>query len=364
MSMPEETSAQRGESAGSDALPPQLQRYARQVRFAELGVAGQQRLLQGRALIVGCGALGTVLANSLARAGVGFLRIVDRDFVELNNLQRQVLFDEADVADALPKAVAAVNKLRRINSQIELEPVVADVDAGNIESLCRDVQIILDGTDNFETRFLINDAAVRHRLPWVYGGCLGAEGQVLTIVPGRTPCLRCLVGEPPPHGESPTCDTAGILGPVVNVVASLQAMEAIKLLSGHPEASETRWIIFNLWDNTLRQVEVQQLLHEHDCPTCKRGEFPWLAGQRGSRTAVLCGRNAVQIAPPTPHHRLALETLEQKLAGVATVRRNAFLLRAAIDGYLLTVFPDGRAIIGGTEDIATARTIYARYIGS
>jgi molybdopterin/thiamine biosynthesis adenylyltransferase len=364
MTVPEENSPPQNDSSAADALPPALQRYARQVRFAELGVAGQQRLMESRAVIIGCGALGTVLANSLARAGVGFLRIVDRDFVELNNLQRQVLFDEADVADTLPKAVAAVNKLRRVNSQIELEPVVADADAGNIEALCRDVHIVLDGTDNFETRFLINDAAVRYRLPWVYGGCLGSEGQVLTIVPGRTACLRCLVPEPPPHGETPTCDTAGILGPVVSVVASLQAMEAIKILSGHVEAIETRWTIFNLWDNTFRQVEVQQLLHEQDCPTCKRGEFPWLSGQRGSRTAVLCGRNAVQIAPPALGHRLSLEALEHKLAGVATVRRNAFLLRATIDGFVLTVFPDGRAIIGGTEDIATARTIYARYIGS
>jgi adenylyltransferase/sulfurtransferase len=347
----------------SDApLPRDLDRYARQVRFAPLGEEGQRRLLASRVLLCGCGALGTVLANTLARAGVGFLRIADRDFLELNNLQRQVLFDEEDVAAGLPKAIAAANKLRRINSTITIEPVVTDVDHTNIESLCRGVDLILDGTDNFETRFLINDAAHKLRLPWVYGGCLGAEGQTLTILPGETPCLRCLLAEPPPPGESPTCDTAGILGPIINIVASMQACEAIKILSGHREAISRHWTIISLWDNAIRQMDISSLAAASDCPAC-RGEYAWLAGQRGSHTAVLCGRNSVQITPPE-RQKLSLEAMAEKLRAVGRVTVNPFLLRLEVDGYLITLFPDGRAIIGGTDEIAAAKTVYAKYIGT
>jgi len=343
-----------------------LDRYARQVRYPPLGEEGQRRLLAARALICGCGALGTVLANTLARAGVGYLRIADRDFLEVNNLQRQVLFDEDDVAAGLPKAIAAANKLRRINSSITIEPVVTDVDHTNIESLCRDMDILLDGTDNFETRFLINDAAHKLRLPWIYGGCLGAEGQTLTILPGETPCLRCLMSEPPPAGESPTCDTAGILGPIINVIASMQACEAIKILSGRREAISRQWTIISLWDNTIRQLDVSSLrgvsAEGGECPAC-RGEYPWLAGQRGSHTAVLCGRNAVQITPPD-RQRLSLPAMAEKLRGVGRVTVNAFLLRLEVDGYQITLFADGRAIIGGTDEIAEAKTVYAKFIGS
>jgi adenylyltransferase/sulfurtransferase len=346
--------------------PTDLDRYARQWRYPPLGEEGQRRLMRGRALLCGCGALGTVLANTLTRAGIGFLRIADRDFLELNNLQRQVLFDEDDVMAGLPKAIAAANKLRRINSTITIEPVVADVDHTNIESLARDVDIILDGTDNFETRFLLNDAAHKLRLPWVYGGCLGAEGQTLTILPGETPCLRCLMSEPPPAGESPTCDTAGILGPIINVIASMQACEAIKILSGHREAVNRHWTIISLWDNTIRQLDVSALRGggpgASDCPAC-RGEYPWLAGQRGSHTAVLCGRNAVQITPPD-RQRLSLEAMAEKLRGVGRVTANPFLLRLEVDGYQITLFPDGRAIIGGTDEIAEAKTVYAKYVGT
>src|SRR5687768_8602139 len=221
--------------ATSNTLDLQKSRYARQMRFLPLGVEGQRRLLQSRALVVGCGALGSVIANTLARAGVGQLRIVDRDFLELNNLQRQVLYDEDDVAAGLPKAIAAKNRLERINSEIEIDAHVTDVDATNIERLLDGVSCLVDGTDNFETRFLLNDAAVKLGIPWVYGGCLGAEGQSLTIVPGKTPCLRCLIPEPPPPGSTPTCDSAGILGTVIGVIASMEANEAIKILSGHAE---------------------------------------------------------------------------------------------------------------------------------
>src|SRR3954468_11814413 len=255
------------------------------MRFGGIGVEGQRKLLASRALVVGCGALGAVIANTLARAGVGKLRIVDRDFLELNNLQRQVLYDEDDVAAGLPKAIAARNRLVKINSSIEIDAVVADVEHTNIERLLAGVDCLIDGTDNFETRFLLNDAAVKLRIPWVYGGCLGAEGQTLTILPGQTACLRCLMPEPPPPGTTPTCDSAGILGTIIGVVASMQANEALKILSGHREAISRTWTIFDLWDNTIRQIKLE-LTPAADCPCCGRREFPWLSGQRGSHTAV------------------------------------------------------------------------------
>lgn len=342
---------------------PRLARYVRQTLYPGLGVEGQRRLLDSRVLLCGCGALGTVLANTLARAGVGKLRIVDRDFIELNNLQRQVLFDEDDIAAGLPKAVAAQRKLARVNSEIEIEAVVADLDHTNIDSLAGDADLLLDGTDNFETRFLLNDYAVKHNKPWVYGGCIASEGQTMTILPGETPCLRCLMAESPPPGTTPTCDTAGILGPIVNVVASFEAMEAIKILSGHREAVSRTLNVFEMWDNQIRQVKIAALRDKGDCPTCHRGEFPWLDGQRGSHTAVLCGRNAVQLSHPG-RQRISLEAIEQKLQGVGRVTRNPFLLRLAVDDYQLTLFPDGRAIIGGTDDITTAKNLYAKYIGN
>jgi molybdopterin-synthase adenylyltransferase len=355
-----------------DSIANSLDRYVRQLRYAPVGEEGQRRLLASRALICGCGALGSVLANTLARAGVGKLRIVDRDFLELNNLQRQVLYDEADVAAALPKAVAAAEKLLRINSQIEIEPVVADVEAGNILSLCDGCDIILDGTDNFETRFLLNEAAMKTRLPWVYGGCIGAEGQSLTVLPGEPPCFRCVMNEPPPPGTAPTCDTAGILGPIVNVVASIQACEAIKILSGHREAVSKSLTVIDLWDNQMRQLNLDRLRKAGGCPTCRGEEFPWLNGERGSRTAVLCGRNSVQLNPsgadraadsPARSGQLSLDVLAEKLAAVGSVTRNKYLLRCAVGNYMLTLFPDGRAIIGGTSDVAEARTVYAKYVG-
>ena len=339
-----------------------LDRYVRQMRYPPLGEAGQQRLAESRVLLCGCGALGSVIANTLTRAGVGFLRLVDRDFLELNNLQRQVLYDEDDVRANLPKAIAAAEKLRRINSQIEIEPLVADIEAGNIESMCQGVHLILDGTDNFETRFLINDAAVKLKLPWVYGGCIGDEGQTMTILPGQTACLRCLIPEPPPPGTTPTCDVAGVLGPIVNVVASLQSNEAIKILSGNEKAVSRSLTVLELWDNRIHQVDVSNLREKMDCPTCRHGEYPWLSGQRGSHSAVLCGRNAVQLSPPQGAS-LSLDELAAKLSAVGQVMRNRYLLRVKVDEYLITVFPDGRAIIGGTDDIAVARTVYAKYVG-
>lgn len=337
-------------------------RYVRQMRYPPLGEEGQRRLARSRALVCGCGALGSVVASTLVRSGVGNVRIVDRDFVETSNLQRQVLFDEHDVAAQLPKAIAAAEKLRRINSEVEIEPIVADVDHNNVEKLCEGVDVIVDGTDNFEIRFLLNDVAVKHGLPWVYGGCLGAEGQTMTILPGETPCLRCLMQECPPPGTTPTCDTAGILAPAVGVIASLEALEAIKILSGNRQAVSRSLTVIELWDNRIRQVDVSALREQVDCPTCKGGEFPWLSGQQGSHTAVLCGRNAVQLTHPGTS--LSLDKLARQLEGVGQINRNQFLLRLKVEGYELTVFPDGRAIIGGTDDVATARTVYAKYVGN
>jgi len=337
-------------------------RYLRQARFAPLGDAGQRRLQASRVLICGCGALGSVLATLLARAGVGFLRIVDRDFLEWSNLQRQVLFNEADVVSGLPKAILAGAKLRAINSEIEIETLVVDVHAGNIDALANDVQLVLDGTDNFEIRFLLNDFAVRHGIPWVFGGCIGAEGQTMSILPGTTPCLRCLLGDAPPPGTTETCDTAGILAPIIGVIASIQACEAIKILSGNLAAVSRVLQVVDLWHNATRHVRLDSL-RPADCPCCSGREFPWLEGRRGAQSVVLCGRNAVQLAfPDSP--RISLEQLAAKLSSTFTVTRNPYLLRFSVDKYTLTVFPDGRAIVAGTEDFAEARSVYARYVGA
>jgi adenylyltransferase/sulfurtransferase len=341
-----------------------LARYERQIRYAPFGEAGQRKLLESRMLVCGCGALGSMLANTLARAGVGKLRIVDRDFLELNNLQRQTLFDEDDVTSALPKAIAAARKLEKINSEIEIEPIVADIDYRNIERLCEGVDVIVDGTDNFEVRFLLNDASLKLRIPWVYGGCLGAEGQTMTIIPGETGCLRCLIRDAPPHGSTPTCDTAGILASIIGVIASIQALEAIKIASGKREAVSPFLTVMDIWDNHVQQIRVDKLREQADCPGCKHGEYPWLSGERGSRSAVLCGRNAVQLSAPADDGTLSLEALEKKLASAGKVTRNRFLLRFSVEEYLLTIFADGRTIVGGTDDPAVARTVYAKYVGA
>jgi molybdopterin-synthase adenylyltransferase len=344
----------------SDSIP---NRYDRQVRFTPFGEAGQRQLAAGRALVCGCGALGSVIAATLVRAGVGFVRIVDRDFVELNNLQRQFLFDEQDVASTLPKAVAAAEKLRLVNSAIEIEPVVADMMRTNIAQLAADVDVVVDGTDNFATRFLVNDFCVKHDKPWVYGGCIGAEGQSMTIVPHDTACLACLLPEPPPPGTTPTCDTAGILGPVVGVIGSLEANEAMKLLSGHAEAISRSLTVVELWDNRLRLVDLSKLREQSNCRVCQHGEFHWLSGERSGSSAVLCGRNAVQIAAQSGM-QISLDELAARLAGVGPIVRNSFLLRVTVDGCQLTVFPDGRTIVSGTDDVAVARSLQAKYVGS
>ena len=337
-------------------------RYIRQSLFEGVGENGQRQIGESAVLVVGCGALGSVIANTLVRAGVGLVRVVDRDFLELNNLQRQVLYDEADVKSELPKAIAAANRLRRINSDVIVEPIVGNVSFDNIEELLDSIDVIADGTDNFETRFLINDAAHKFGIPWVYGGCIGAEGHTMSIVPGETGCLRCLMPEVPPPGTTPTCDTAGIPGPVVNIVASFQAAEVLKLVSGNQDKLSPHLSVFDLWGNRIRQIGLEQLKGE-TCPTCIEGHFDWLSGDRSSQTAVLCGRNAVQLSL-SEKVTVDLESLELKLKELGDVRRNPFLLRVQIEAFELTIFKDGRAVVGGTDDPNEARSVYARYIGT
>lgn len=339
-------------------------RYRKQTLFSPLGEEGQRRLAQGRALVVGCGALGSVISESLVRAGVGLVRIVDRDFVELTNLQRQVLYDECDVADQLPKAEAAARKLRLINREVTIESHVADLTSDSIDMLADDIQVIVDGTDNFETRFLINDFAFDRGIPWVHGGCVACHGQVMTFIPGKTICFRCLIGSAPEPGGGETCDTAGVLGPAVNVIASLQSLDAIKLLAGLEHTIESCMTVVDLWEGTFRRLKIGSMSEQERCAGCTAGERPWLRGSTSTRSAVLCGRNAVQITPPHPM-QITMEELGKRLASSGTIMQNRFLLKLIVADapYTVTVFSDGRAIIQGTEDAGLARSLYARYIG-
>jgi molybdopterin-synthase adenylyltransferase len=321
-----------------------------------MGEAGQQRLLDARVAVVGCGALGSFQAGALARAGIGFLRIIDRDYIELSNLQRQWLFDQCDVEQGLPKAIAATRKIAAINSEIEAEPSVADLTPENIDDLLGDVGLILDGTDNFETRYLINDYAVSHGLPWIYGAAVGSYGITMPVLPGTTACLRCVYPDPP-AGAQPTCETAGVLGSITALIASLQVSEALKILCG-AEASRKITTV-DVWSGEIRQLA--QPSPDERCPACGLREFPYLNGERRSPVS-LCGRNAVQI-----HERsrpLDLEDLAARLAPLGVVRANEFALRFETPPYLLTVFPDGRAIVKGTTDVGVARSLYARYVGA
>lgn len=340
-------------------------RYSRQMLFPEIGREGQRKLADRRVLLLGCGALGTVLADTLVRAGVGFVRIVDRDYVELNNLQRQILFNEHDVAEGSPKAVAAAERLAKINSTVKVEPVVADAHSGNIESFAEGMNLLLDGTDNFETRFLINDVAVKRRVPWVYGACVGSIGMVMPIVPGVTPCLRCVWGEPPPPGVSPTCDTAGVLAPIVHVVASLQAVEAMKILTGRTDVVSRDLVQIDVWKGKFDAFDMSGAREGGDCPCCKGGRYDFLSSGVAGRTASLCGREAVQIGA-TGSATIDFEQIVRRLAAVAKSppQFNRYLLRFKVDEYEITLFRDGRAIIKGTSDLEEGRTVYARYIGS
>jgi molybdopterin-synthase adenylyltransferase len=336
------------------------QKYSRQILFAGIGQEGQERLLASGAVVVGCGAIGAAAANLLVRAGVGRIRIVDRDFVEPSNLQRQTLFDEADARDALPKAVAAERKLRSINSSVSVEGAVADLNPHNVEELLSGFDVILDGTDNFETRFLVNDFAVKSGKPWVYAAGVASYGVTMTVRPGVSACLACLLpGERGAHGVEETCDTVGVLGPIVNLIASLEVAEAMKLLAGREVALHDRLISCDVWTGRFQSVHVAR---NPECRTCERREFSYLEGDAQPHI-TMCGRDSVQI-----HERgrsLDLGVLKGRLArAVSDVRYNEFLLRFRVAPYEMTVFADGRAILKGTKDPAVARSLYARYIGA
>lgn len=349
-------------SALVSPAPDRGGRYARQIVSPLIGLEGQRRLGRAHVLLVGCGALGSAVANLLVRAGVGHLRIVDRDYVELHNLQRQMLFDEADVIGRVPKAAAAAAKLAAVNPDVQTEPIVADVNATNLERLAEGVDVLVDGTDNFETRYLINDVTVKRGLSWVYGGVIGAYGMTMTIRPGITPCLRCVFPEPPEAASAPTCDTAGVLGPAVGLVSSLQAVEALKLAVGDLDALNRDLLAVDAWRLTFDRIPLAA--PAPDCPTCGRHDFAFLDRATPSQTTVLCGHDAVQVLVHPPA-KLDLALLAERLRASGDVTANRYLLRFrdAAAGRELTVFPDGRAIVQGTTDPTEARALYARYLG-
>lgn len=333
------------------------EKYSRQILFEPIGIDGQEKLLRAKVVIIGCGALGTAQANALVRAGVGNLRIVDRDFVEASNLQRQALFDEADASENLPKAVAAERKLRRINSDVCVEGVVADADSRNTEHLVAGFQVILDGTDNFEARYLLNDVALRLGIPWIYGAVVGGYAATFTVLPGRTPCLACVFPNPP-RGMHDTCDTVGVFAPAVSWAAAVQVSEALKILLGLEDELHASLLAFDVWKNHSQRVKLKV---DPTCRACGARDFVYLEAGDSAHT-TLCGRNAVQICQ-RESRRLDLASLKSRLERFGPVRANAFLLRCVLDPYELTVFADGRAIVKGTHDPAIARGIYAKYIG-
>ena len=337
------------------------ERYSRQVLFNGIGAEGQRRLLESRVLIVGCGALGTAHAESLARAGVGRLRIADRDFVEASNLQRQTMFTERDASERIPKAIAAANHIREINGEIEVEPEITDVNHSNIERLVQDCNVVMDGTDNFATRYLINDACVKHQVDWIYGAAVGSYGVTMTIQPHQTPCLRCVFEEAPPAASAPTCDTAGVIMPIISVVSAVQIAEALKLLTGQNDKLHRSLMQFDVWRNEWRKINPGPPSPE--CSTCGLGNFATLDAASGDFAAVLCGRNAVQISPAQAT-RLNFEELAERLRVTGEVKFNDYLLRFRTGDFELTVFQDARSIIRGTSEIKTARSLYAKYIGN
>jgi adenylyltransferase/sulfurtransferase len=360
-----------------------LARYHRQMLLPGIGEAGQQRLLDSTALVLGCGALGSVAADMLARAGVGHLVIVDRDFVELSNLQRQVLFDEDDVAEGTPKAVAARRKLASINSQVRVTAVVDDINHSNIERYTAGVDVLVDGLDNLETRYLANDLAVRNGMPYVYGAAVGTTGMACSLLPHTslgtpwethpggdlaTPCLRCLFEDAPPPGTLPTCDTAGVIGSAVGAIANFQVAETLKILTGHYDRVSRSLLSLDLWWNEVIQLDISKVYEQGDCPCCKQQNFEYLDGQAGSSASALCGRDAVQLRQRQGKGLIDLQSIATRLEGYGVVNTNEYMLRANIvDGennYEITLFPNGRAIIRGTTEEGVARGIYAKYVGA
>jgi adenylyltransferase/sulfurtransferase len=339
---------------------PDDDRYSRQIRFAPIGETGQQRLQSSRVLVLGLGALGSVVADQIVRAGVGFVRLIDRDFVELSNLQRQSLFDEEDIQKNLPKAVAAEAKLRRVNSSVHIEARVDDVNPTNIEDYIADVDLVLDALDNFETRFVVNDACAKHRKPWIYSAAVGSYGLVMPVLPGRTPCLRCLLGNLPAPGTSPTCETTGVIAPITHVIGSIQVAEALKFLTSNLDPEDIRLISYEIWSHRFQRIDVGYEAMAA-CPVCTGGKFDYLNGTP-LRTVTLCGRNAVQLIPGVKGD-IDFAELSKSIAVFGPVQFNDFLLRCSYPPYELTLFKDGRAIVKGTEEASLARSVYTRMVG-
>jgi adenylyltransferase/sulfurtransferase len=331
--------------------------------FEPIGQEGQRKLLGSRVAVIGCGALGAVQVEALARAGVGFLRLADRDFVEESNLQRQIMFEEPDAVERLPKAIACERRIRRINSDIAIEAIVTDVNHTNIEEIIKDVDLVLDGTDNFETRYLINDACIKHEKPWIYGAAVGAYGLTMTIIPHQTPCLRCVLEKLPPPGSSPTCDTVGVILPIVFMIASIQVTEAIKILTGQIDRLHGTITHIDIWEGTFNQIQLENLLEKSDCLTCKQGQFEFLDAKMRHLASGLCGRNAVYISQ-TKHVAIDLPALAERLKSVGPVKLTKFLLSLKINDHEINLFADGHCIIKGTTDVNLARHLYARYIGT
>ena len=338
-------------------------RYARQILFYGIGEARQKTLREKSAAIVGCGALGCTSANLLVRSGLGYLKIIDRDFIEESNLQRQSLFDEEDINKNLPKAIAAQKKLEKINPHVRIKAFVTDLNPSNINNTLRDADVIIDGTDNFETRFLLNDFCVKNCIPWIYGACIGSIGMTMNIIPSKTPCLRCVLEDIPPFGTTETCDTAGIIAPIASLIASIQAAEALKILTGNFDVLSKGLLKIDLWRNEIKKLHIEDIREKSDCVTCKQHHYEFLSKDRYSMTTALCGRNAVQILQREMAN-IDFTKLAERLNKVGEVSFNNFILRLKIDKYELAVFPDGRSIISGTNDVSVARGIYAKYIGS
>ena len=336
-------------------------RYSRQILFPEIGKAGQQKLIDAHVLIVGCGALGASHAEMLSRAGVGHLKIVDRDFVEFTNLQRQTLFKESDAAERVPKAIAARTRIAEINSGVEVDAIVADVNQSNVEQLIDGVDLVLDGTDNFQVRYLLNDACVKLGTTWIYGAAVSSYGTTMTVIPGETPCLRCIFEDMPDAGSSPTCDTAGVIMPIIATVSAVQVTEALKLIVGDSEALHGSLVQFDVWQNDWRKIKLAE--PNPNCPACGARRFDFLDAESPEFSAVLCGRDAVQIAPPSPT-TIDLKTFAERIQHVSDVKHNEYLVRFTAGDNEITVFRDGRAIIKGTDDVSAARSLYARYVGA
>ena len=336
-----------------------IDRYSRQTLFPGIGEEGQRKLGNSSVVIIGCGALGTIIATSLVRGGVGKVRIIDRDFIEYHNLQRQVLFDEEDIKAELPKAIAAERHLRKVNSSVEIEGIVADVNYTNIERLVTGANLILDGLDNLETRFLINDASLKHKIPWVYGGAISSYGMTMNIIPPETPCFRCLQASSISNGTVLTCDTAGVISPAPFIIGSLQTVEAMKILVGAEEINRDL-IMVDVWRGEFSHFKIGRRI---DCPACQ-GRYEFLEGQFGLKTTSLCGQNAVQILNPEARS-LSLKELAARLKPVvAEVSYNEFMLRFTEENHEMVVFPDGRAILRDTTNESLARGLYTKYIGT